>query len=110
MDGSTYKPDYMLIPKDQEANYLNTTEQPTERIMPRVTDMPPLLKEILIRNTKYNKEKDTNLKLEMKYSPLGMKNYRVAEENETPTVNIETGLGTPASPSLYADIKQENTS
>ncbi|OAD60738.1 hypothetical protein WN48_05300 [Eufriesea mexicana] len=107
MDGSTYKPDYMLIPKDQEANYINATEQFTERIMPRVTDLPPLLKEILIRNT--NEKKD-DLKLELKYSFLGMKNYRVAEENETPTVNIESGLGKPASPSLYIDIKQENMS
>ena len=109
IDTVTFKPDYMLIPKDQEANYINRTKQPIQKIMPRTTNFPPLLKEILMRQ-KNLKEESSVLKLTIKYAPLGIKNYKIAEEGETPTVNIEIGLGEPASPSLYANIKQENTS
>ncbi|KAG6794380.1 hypothetical protein HZU73_09944 [Apis mellifera caucasica] len=109
IDTVTFKPDYMLIPKDQEANYINRTKQPIQKIMPRTTNFPPLLKEILMRQ-KNLKEESSDLKLTIKYAPLGIKNYKIAEEGETPTVNIEIGLGEPASPSLYANIKQENTS
>lgn len=109
IDTVTYKPDYILIPKDQEANYINRTQQPTQRIMPTTTNFPPLLKEILMRQ-KNLKEESSDLKLKLKYAPLGIKNYKVAEEGETPTVNIDIGLGEPASPSLYTNIKQKNTS
>lgn len=110
IDTVTYKPDYILIPKDQEANYINRTQQPTQRIMPRTTNFPPLLKEILIRQTKNLKKESSDLKLKLKYAPLGIKNYKIAEEGETPTVNVDIGLGKPASPSLYTNIKQENIS
>lgn len=106
MDGATYKPDYVLIPKDQEAKYINETKVPELRLMPRTTDFPPLLKKILEKQ-----EKDTpDLKLKIVYSTLGIKSYRVAEENETPTVEIKVGLGNPVSPSLYNNIKQKDAS
>lgn len=110
IDIVTYKPDYILIPKDQEANYINRTEQPIQKIMPRTTNFPPLLKEILMRQRTNLKGGSSDLKLELKYALFGIKNYKIAEEGETPTVNIDIGLGKPASPSLYANIKQENTS
>ncbi|XP_017884458.1 uncharacterized protein LOC108627640 [Ceratina calcarata] len=106
LDTTTYKPDYMLIPKDQEEKFLNSTETPEERILPRTTDFPPLLKELLIRQARQQKQEIKDLKLEIKYNLSGIKNYRVAEEGETPTVNVEMGLGEPASPSLYANIKR----
>lgn len=105
MDGATYKPDYVLIPKDQEAKYINETKVPELRLMPRTTDFPPLLKKILEKQ-----EKDPDLKLKIVYSTLGIKNYRVAEENETPTVEIKAGLGNPVSPSLYNNTKQMDAS
>lgn len=107
MDGATYKPDYVLIPKDQEAKYINETKVPELRLMPRTTDFPPLLKKILIEK----QGKDTpDLKLKIVYSTLGIKSYRVAEEDETPTVDIKVGLGNPVSPCLYNNTKQKDAS
>lgn len=110
LDTISYKPDYILIPKDQEAKYLNATEKPEEKILPRTTEYPPLLKELLIRQAKQQKQEITDLKLEIKYNLSGIKNYRIAREGETPTVTVEMGLGKPASPSLYANIKRESVS
>ncbi|XP_060827274.1 uncharacterized protein LOC132913202 [Bombus pascuorum] len=105
MDGATYKPDYVLIPKDQETKYTNETKVQELRIMPQTTDFPPLLKKMLIE-----KQGNPDLKLKLVYSTLGIKSYRVAEENETPTVEIKVGLGNPVSPSLYDNIKQKDAS
>lgn len=110
MDGRTYKPDFMLVPKDQEAKYINATETPQLRIMPRTTNFPPLLKEILIQEAQEQGKDVSDIKLELIYSPLGIKSYRIAEEGEAPTTEIKVGLGQPASPSLYENIKQENAS
>lgn len=43
--------------------------------------------------------------MQIVYNINGLKKYKVAEEGETPTVTIPSGLGTPVSPSLYANIK-----
>lgn len=110
MDGATYKPDFILVPKDQEAKYINATEAPQLRIMPRTTNFPPLLEEMLIQESQEEGKDVSNIKLELVYSPLGIKSYRIAEEGETPTTEIKIGLGQPESPSLYENIKQENAS
>ncbi|CAL7941479.1 unnamed protein product [Xylocopa violacea] len=110
IDVTSCKTDYMLVPKDQEAKYLNSTQQPTVRIMPRTTDFPPLLKTILILNSKLINKDIPDLKLKIVYNLSGIKNYKVAEEGETPTETVSVKLGKPASPSLYADIKRENAS
>ncbi|KOC68713.1 hypothetical protein WH47_06505 [Habropoda laboriosa] len=110
IDYTSYKPDYILIPKDQEENYTKRTEIPPQKIMPRTTDLPVLLKEILIRQAKQEKRKNPDLRLELIYNMTGFKNYRVAEEGETPTAEISLELDRSANPSLYANIKEENTS
>ncbi|XP_076757616.1 mitochondrial ribosomal protein S34 [Xylocopa sonorina] len=110
IDSTSCKTDYMLVPKDEEAKYLNSTEQPAIRIMPQTTDFPPLLKLILTRNMKLENQEVPDLKLKLVYNLSGFKSYKIAEEGETPTETVSVKLGKPASPSLYANIKTGSVS
>lgn len=95
LDSATYKPDHMLIPKDQEHLFLNNTKVPEMRILPRMTDFPPLFLQILIRDMKAKGvTASTEPKLELQYNFNGanLKNYRLAEEGETPTVKLNFKL------------------
>lgn len=62
-------------------------------------DFPPLLKELILRESGAIKDP----KLPFLYCAAA--NYRIAQEGETPSFEFSAGLGTPASPSLYANIK-----
>lgn len=107
IDSASPKADYVLIPKDEEYRFLNDV-QPELKIMPTTAEFPPLLKELLLREAK--KENKTDIpKLPLIYNLKGVKNYRPAEEGETPTVEVTMDLGTPASPQLYADVKFEDS-
>lgn len=91
LDTATYKADYMLIPKDQEHLYLENAKLPEKRILPRTTDLPPLLAQIIMRQMKAKGEKvSEEPKLHLKYNFEGgsVKNYRLAEEGESPTVKL----------------------
>ncbi|XP_050447995.1 28S ribosomal protein S34, mitochondrial-like [Cataglyphis hispanica] len=91
LDSVTYKADYMLIPKDQEHLYLENAKLPEKRILPRTTDLPPLLAQIIMRQMKAKGEKvSEEPKLCLKYNFEGgsVKNYRLAEEGESPTVKL----------------------
>lgn len=107
--GTSYKADYRLIPKDEEAEYckfLKPVQNDPEKILPRTTDFPPLLKELIVRANKIKGEPNEDPKLEIVYNPNGLKTkYRIANEGETPTTDLPSGLGIPASPSLYENIK-----
>ncbi|XP_046827996.1 uncharacterized protein LOC124428210 [Vespa crabro] len=110
IDGSTYKADFILVPKDEEDKYLRSSETFDMKVVPRTMDYPPLLKEIIKRQKKSEKLlDDEDPKMEIVYRWCGVKRYRLAEEGETPTVNFVIGLGTPSSPSLYANIKRESS-
>ncbi|XP_072760895.1 small ribosomal subunit protein mS34 [Anoplolepis gracilipes] len=95
LDSATYKADYILIPKDQEHLYLENTRLPEKKILPRTTDLPPLLSQIIISQMK---AKGNNVsektKLPLKYNFVGgsEKNYRLAEEGESPTVKLNFSL------------------
>ncbi|CAK9796754.1 hypothetical protein ANTPLA_LOCUS953 [Anthophora plagiata] len=110
IDFTSVKTDYVLIHKDQEERYTSVTALPPQRVMPRTADMPPLLKEILIRQAKQAKREHPDLKMKLVYNLTGFKNYRIAEEGETPTVKIGMQLEKCANPALYANIKQNDTS
>ncbi|KAL6442032.1 hypothetical protein ACFW04_002396 [Cataglyphis niger] len=91
LDSVTYKADYMLIPKDQEHLYLENAKLPEKRILPRTTDLPPLLAQIIMQQMKTKGEKvSEEPKLHLKYNFEGgsIKNYRLAEEGESPTVKL----------------------
>lgn len=101
-----YKTDYRLLPKDEEANYCKFIEpQKQERILPRTTGFPPLLREMLIREAQENNEVVKEPQMEIVYSIGKYTTFRVAKEGETPTFEFPSGLGTPVSPSLYKGIK-----
>ncbi|XP_024874635.1 uncharacterized protein LOC112456373 [Temnothorax curvispinosus] len=91
LDSATYKADYMLIPKDQEHLYLNNTKVPEMRILPKMTDLPPLFSQLVIRQMKAKGVvAPAEPKLNLRYNFYGrsVKNYRLVEEGETPTVEL----------------------
>ncbi|CAK9834457.1 hypothetical protein ANTRET_LOCUS10983 [Anthophora retusa] len=110
IDCVSVKADYVLIHKDHEKKYTSATAIPPQRVMPRTADLPPLLKEILIREAQQMKQENPDLKLKLVYNFSGFKNYRIAEEGETPTVEIGMQLEKCANPALYANIKENDTS
>lgn len=86
IEAASYKADYVLIPKDQESQYLNVICERPIKILPSSIEFPPLLKEILIRQGKQTE----NITLKVRYNTSGIKNQRIAGEQETPTINFET--------------------
>lgn len=110
IDGCTYKADFILIPKDEEQKYMRYSDTCKLRIVPRTVGYPPLLKEILIRQQQaagVTVEEDPQL--EVSYCWTGVKRYRLAEVGEEPTIKFGMDLGTPISPSLYANIRKESS-
>lgn len=100
---ASYKADYVLIPKHLEKNYVATidhADKVNQRVLQKYTEFPPLLKKFLIKETG-----NADIKLELKYFEGVDSLYRVAKDDETPNVTFEHGLGTPASPNLYKNVK-----
>lgn len=94
--GTSYKADYKLIPKHEEAEYCRKSSPRQEKILPRFIDAPPLLREYLKEETGQE-----NPQIPLIINKYGYKNYRLAEEDETPNVQLKMGLGTPVNPRLY---------
>lgn len=93
--------------KHEEAEYCKCDDPLVpEKILPRSSEFPPLLKELLIQEKIAKGEDPTvELRLPLKYGQGPNRNWRVAEEGETPTIKFCINLGTPASPNLYKGIK-----
>lgn len=106
IDSVSYKPDYMLVPKDEEQRYLINIQQQI-KILPLTVEFPPLLKEILTREAR-KKNKSEIPQLLVKYNMTGIKGYVIAKEGETPNVDVCMSLGTPVAPHLYANIKYDD--
>lgn len=50
---TSYKPDYKLIPKDEEAKLIEAVkaiEKTTEVILPKTIEMPPLMKQFIVKD------------------------------------------------------------
>lgn len=106
MEHVTYKTDFQLIPKDEEANICKPLKlDPNIAVFPRYyKEWPPMLRELLMREQKANGGDPQNIpKLEIAYNPTNYGKYRIAEEGETPTVEFDT-LPDYNSP-LYANLK-----
>ncbi|XP_066951226.1 small ribosomal subunit protein mS34 isoform X1 [Macrobrachium rosenbergii] len=96
---SAYKTDFKLIHKHEEHRYLEALKncKPKEaKILPQTIELPPLLKIIAERENHECKE--------LKLVVNNTRTYRLAEDGETPNVNITLGLQTPASPELYEGV------
>uniref|UniRef100_A0A182QUR8 28S ribosomal protein S34, mitochondrial n=1 Tax=Anopheles farauti TaxID=69004 RepID=A0A182QUR8_9DIPT len=99
IESVSYKADYRLLSKHEEAAYCKFTER-QEKIFPREIDLPPLLKEFVARETG-KPAPMVPIKLQ-----AGRENrYRLAKEGEQPTVEVTMSIGKPASPSLYANCE-----
>lgn len=104
IESVSYKSDYVLIPKDQEAKYLTATNQRAHKLLPSTTEFPPLLKEILMRQAKQTAElRADEPKLQVRYNLNGIKIYRVAKDGETPTVHL-----TSTSTTLYRNVARDS--
>lgn len=104
---SSPKSDFILIPKDEEANICGRKVDTNKStvILPRTMEFPPLLKELILRDNKIDKSFKTP-RLEVCYNRTSTETkYRIAEEGETPTFELPVGLGTPVSPELYEGVK-----
>ncbi|XP_032673024.1 uncharacterized protein LOC116844948 [Odontomachus brunneus] len=91
--GATYKADYMLIPKDQEHLYLQSTVPPPEKkILPKTGEFPPLYLQLLLRQMKVKdipEQEQPKLPIKYNITNMDIKNYKIAEEGETPTMKYE---------------------
>ncbi|KPI97443.1 28S ribosomal protein S34, mitochondrial [Papilio xuthus] len=105
---TSYKPDYKLIPKHEEANLLKSIKDVhdfPDVILPRTIEMPPLMKKFIMKDHE-NKGME-NLKeyvMPLSYNSSPNRVARIAEGDEKPTVQFTMGLGKPASPSLYEGV------
>ena len=107
LDSSSYKTDYLLIPKEDEERFCRAYTPPPQRILPRTMEFPPLMKEIFKRQMKAEGKPVTEPRLTVKYNLTNnLELSRIAEEGEIPDFEIQIGLGTPVSPNLYKNIKE----
>lgn len=88
IERASYKCDYRLIPKDEEAIYTSKTDtkpENTTRILPRTMEFPPLLKELVARDCINNKGEVTeqDLQLPIMYNKQSKNSkYKIAAEGK----------------------------
>lgn len=103
ISAASYKPDYKLLSKEEEAEYCKVSENvEKEKIIAPTLDLPPLMKEMLKREYE---SKGRSLS-ELPRIPVVLKgsynsNYRCAKEGETPNVQLTYGIGKTIAPRLY---------
>ncbi|KAG4079888.1 hypothetical protein HA402_015019 [Bradysia odoriphaga] len=99
MYSTSYKTDYQLIPKSEVANVCRPVKAPEIKILPQHIEFPPLFREFITRETG---QQNPQLKLKVNKSPNKL--VRVAEDGETPNMEVTMSLGKPASPNLYKHL------
>lgn len=96
LDSATYKPDYLLIPKDQEHLYLEANVTlPEKRLLPKTMDFPPLILHLIKQRLKAKGVvSPEEPKLTIRYNETNMmhKKYRVVKEDETTMVELKFGV------------------
>lgn len=97
---ASYKGDYRLLPKKEEASYCKLADR-KERIIAPYMELPPLLKEFVMKETGRS---DVKMKVTHKEKIYG--NSRLAKEGETPNVQVSIGIGEPhpTAASLYEGL------
>lgn len=96
---TSYKTDYQLVPKSEEANVCRPCKAPEMKILPQNIEFPPLFRELIKKETGQE-----NPQLKLKVSTSANKLVRVAKDGETPTIEVTMGLGEPASSKLYQHL------
>ncbi|XP_068618795.1 uncharacterized protein mRpS34 [Battus philenor] len=105
---TSYKPDYKLIPKHEEAQLVDSIKSQhyfPDVILPRTIEMPPLMKKFIVKDHE-NKGMEVleEYVMPLSYNKSPNRVYKIAEGNEKPTIKFTMGLGKPASPSLYEGV------
>lgn len=105
MDSVTYKTDYRLLSKKEEADYCKLADRPVKIIDP-LMDLPPLLKEFVKKETGQANPRMKVHRTVSKSNPYNA-TARIAEEGEKPNFEIPMGVGEPhpTGTSLYEGIK-----
>lgn len=101
IEAASYKTDFRLLSKKEEKDYCQVigTHSSEEKLLSPEMDLPPLLKELLI------KEGKTNLKMKtVIQKDILNKKHRIAKEGETPNVEVTINIGKPVSPNLYKGL------
>lgn len=96
----TYKGDYRLLSKKEEASYCTTVEREEKLIAPFM-EFPPLLKEFVMKETGLS---DVKLKVHHKQQRNSI--IRLAKDGEKANVEIAMGVGKPhpTATSLYEGL------
>jgi hypothetical protein len=98
IESSSYKPDFRLIAKNEEADYckiLGEEDEKRKLIAPKM-DLPPTLRELIMRETG-----EQNPQMNVVIKPSHNKKHRLANEGEKPDIIIPIDIGTPTNPKLY---------
>ncbi|XP_054734249.1 uncharacterized protein LOC129241772 [Anastrepha obliqua] len=96
---TSYKPDYELIPKEDEPKYINNTKKVTEKLLADKIEFPPLFREYIRQETGIQEPT-----MKVHHKKTHNKIVRLVSEGEKPTIECTMGLGTPASPKLYEGL------
>lgn len=101
IESVSYKYDYRLLSKKEEKDYCQVIEkQANSKVLIAPTmDMPPLFRELISREKGIE-----NPQMPVKIRNTDNKNYRIAQEGETPTLKLTIDIGKPVSPSLFKGI------
>ncbi|XP_059054089.1 uncharacterized protein LOC131848298 [Achroia grisella] len=105
---TSYKPDYKLIPKDEEEILfasVDKVQKPSEVILPNTIEMPPLMRKFIVKDhEKKGLEPMKEFIIPISYQHSPNRVQRIAKPGEKPTLVFTMGLGKPASPSLYEGV------
>lgn len=85
---ASYKADYQLIPKHEEAALCQVTPTRVEKILPTEIEMPPLLRAFVEKETGVK-----NPKIPLKLKHTKEKFYRLAKDGEQATIEVGMALG-----------------
>lgn len=106
MSNVSYKTDYRLIPKHEEAKYTNQPLKDLDtvknlKLIPPTMDFPPVMHRLIAKESG-----NPHPKLTVILNKSKENFYRIAVEDETPTIEFSSfmSLGKPVSPNLYKGV------
>lgn len=102
---TSYKPDFRLVPKHEEQDWINKTlavERNVKYADPWI-DMPPLLKEVVARDLELAGQTVTpdKLRLRLSFRQTANNMVREADEDHPAEIKFDSFFGTPLNPELY---------
>lgn len=90
LNAATYKNDYRLLSKKEEAEYCKVEPEQKVTLLSPEMELPPLLKEFIRKETGVEEPR-----MKVKYRTNIYKTTRLAEKGETPDIQFTMGVGKP---------------